>query len=82
MRGPNEVAEREPEGEIAESGPSETTSSGFGGLGVEGMVGIEDPVGTGCTPPGVGKRGEMSGDNGWKGGRAGFGKTAGDAEMV
>lgn len=82
MREPSEVAGREAEGEIAKSGPSATTSSGFGGLGLEGMVGMEDPVGTGSTPPGEGKRGEMSGDNGGRGDRAGFSKTAGDVEIV
>lgn len=81
MRDPSEVAGREePEGERAESGPRETTSSGFGGLGLEGMVGMEDPVGTGSTPPGEGKRGIMSGDNGGRGDGAGFSKNAGDVE--
>ena len=82
LREPREAAGREPKGENAESGPRETTSSGFGGLGLEGMVGMEDPVVTGSTPPGEGKRGEMSGDNGGRGGRAGFSKNAGDVKIV
>jgi hypothetical protein len=43
------------------------TSSGFGGLGLEGIVGISEPAGVGKAPPGEGKSGEISGDNTWKG---------------
>lgn len=42
-------------------------SSGFGGLGLEGMVGMSEPAGVGNAPPGEGNSGEMSGDNTWKG---------------
>lgn len=62
-------------------GPGATTSSGLGGLGLEGMVGI-DPAGARPLPPaGDGKRGVMSGDS--SGDEAGPpGSTAGAAEMV
>jgi len=56
-----------PRGEKAESGPGATTSSGLGGLGVEGMVGTDDTVGEGSTPPGEGNSGAMSGDSSWRG---------------
>ncbi|KAL4320711.1 hypothetical protein AHAS_Ahas04G0027200 [Arachis hypogaea] len=53
-------------GENAESGPGAIMSSGFGVLGVEGIVGISEPeAGVGNTPPpGEGKSGAISGDNG------------------
>lgn len=67
-----EEAWMRPNGENAESGPEATEpyslSSGFGGLGLEGMVGMDEPEGEGKSPPGEGKRGAMSGDsNSWKG---------------
>lgn len=72
-----------PNGERAESGPGATeaapSSSGFGGLGLEGMVGMSEPVGVGRTPPGEGKRGAMSGDTSWKGDRE---DGDGDGERV
>nr|DAD33461.1 TPA_asm: hypothetical protein HUJ06_012312 [Nelumbo nucifera] len=58
-------------------------SSGFGGLGFEGMVGRDDSAGEALAPPGVGNNGVMSGDK--TGGEAemgGFGKNAGAAEMA
>ncbi|KAL4289568.1 hypothetical protein GQ457_14G014060 [Hibiscus cannabinus] len=50
----------------AESGPGAMKSSGFGGLGVEGMVGMDVPV-VGTIPPGDGNKGATSGDSGRKG---------------
>ena len=67
FRGDAEEAGNAPRGEKAESGPGATTSSGLGGLGVEGMVGTDDTVGEGSTPPGEGNSGAMSGDSSWKG---------------
>lgn len=67
---------------MAESGPTMATSSGFGGLWFDGMVGMRDPVGEGNSPPGEGKRGVMSGDNSVYGGESGGpGNTAGAAEI-
>lgn len=52
----DEEACRNPDdGAKAGSGPTEETSSGFGGLGLEGIVGMVDP--------GEGKSGAISGDN-------------------
>lgn len=68
-------------GNAAESGPAAITSSGFGGLGLEGMVGMEEPV-VGTTPPGDGNKGAMSGDNSWKGARGGSDIDTGEAETV
>ncbi|KAI8561544.1 hypothetical protein RHMOL_Rhmol04G0348600 [Rhododendron molle] len=72
----------DPDGEMAESGPTVATSSGFGGLWFDGMVGMRDPVGEGNSPPGEGKRGVMSGDNSVYGeDTGGPGNTAGAAEI-
>ena len=71
FRGAAEEASNAPRGENAESGPDATTSSGLGGLGVDGMVGTDDTVGEGSTPPGEGSSGAMSGDSSWKGGIGG-----------
>ena len=67
----------------AESGPGAPKSSGFGGLGLEGMVGMDDPVGVGTAPPGEGKSGAMSGDNSWRvdRDRGGLFKNGGVAEI-
>ncbi|KAF3457299.1 hypothetical protein FNV43_RR01956 [Rhamnella rubrinervis] len=73
----------DPNGEKAEKGPGATKSSGFGGLRLEGMLGIEDPIGVGNTPPGEGKSGEMSGDSSWKVDGGGFEEgNAGEAEIL
>ena len=79
-----EEAGIDPDGANAESGPSKSNSSGFGGLGLEGMVGMDDPVEVGTLPPGEGKSGAMSGDISWKGGRDGgeFVKNDGVVEIV
>nr|DAD37925.1 TPA_asm: hypothetical protein HUJ06_008566 [Nelumbo nucifera] len=89
FRGPTELRELEDEagkewdGESPESGPNETISSGFGGLGLEGMVGRDDTVGEVFAPPGVGNNGSMSGDNAGEGAESGgFGKKAGAADMA
>ncbi|KAL3505794.1 hypothetical protein ACH5RR_031176 [Cinchona calisaya] len=70
-------AGKEPDGANAESGPTEETSSGFGGLGFEGIVGmVEDP--------GEGKRGAISGDNSVYGDNGGFAvcNVVGAAEIL
>lgn len=55
-------------GATAESRPR-GSSSGFGGLGLEGMVGMEEePREAGAAPPGEGRSGAMSGESSWKGG--------------
>ncbi|PSS33939.1 hypothetical protein CEY00_Acc04338 [Actinidia chinensis var. chinensis] len=72
----------DPDGETAKSGPNPDISSGFGGLGFEGMVGMEDPVGEGNLPPGEGKRGEISGESFVNGEERGFANSAGAAERV
>lgn len=59
-----------PNGENA--GPKAGKSSGFGGLGLEGMVETEEEVGVGTTPPGEGKSGVISGDSSWKEEGGGF----------
>jgi len=82
FRGAAEEASNAPRGENAESGPDATTSSGLGGLGVDGMVGTDDTVGEGSTPPGEGSSGAMSGDSSWKGGIGGeLVKNAGEVEI-
>ena len=47
-----EEAGNDPDGRKAESGPGAPNSSGFGGLGLEVMVAMDDPVGAGTAPPG------------------------------
>jgi len=49
---------------------------------VDGMVGTDDTVGEGSTPPGEGSSGAMSGDSSWKGGIGGdLVKNAGEVEI-
>lgn len=62
------------DGANAGSGPTEETSSGFGGLGLEGIVGMVDP--------GEGKSGATSGDNSVYGDNGGSGSTVGAAAIV
>ncbi|KAI3443166.1 uncharacterized protein J3R85_000061 [Psidium guajava] len=65
-------------GATAEPGPR-GASSGFGGLGVEGMVGTEeDPPEAGAAPPGEGRRGATSGESSWKGGTRGSDDRVGE----
>lgn len=73
-----ETACIDPNGENA--GPNAAKSSGFGGLGLEGMVETEEEVGVGTTPPGEGKSGVISGDNSWKEEGGGFVKSIGGEE--
>lgn len=65
-------------GAAAESRPR-GSSSGFGGLGLEGMVGMEEepPEEAGAAPPGEGRSGAMSGESSWKGGTSGSDDRAG-----
>lgn len=50
---------------------------------MEGIVGKDDIVGEGNTPPGEGRRGAISGDNSWKGDRGGeFTRDAGEVGIV
>ncbi|KAJ6729502.1 PROTEIN NETWORKED 3A-RELATED [Salix viminalis] len=58
-----EEAGKDPGGGIDDpAGPGAGTSSRFGGLGFEGMVGSDDSVGEGSPTPGVGNNGSISGD--------------------
>ncbi|KAK9137012.1 hypothetical protein Sjap_007606 [Stephania japonica] len=86
-----DIAWRDPDGASAEKGPGVSISSGFGGLGFEGMVGVGSPFGDCVELPvlGVGNRGFSSfgakfGDGEGRGGGFGFGfgRNAGAAEMV
>ncbi|KAF2567420.1 hypothetical protein F2Q70_00024200 [Brassica cretica] len=78
----------DPTGEVSSRG-SRATASGFGGLRLEGIVGMaEDSDGEGdiSLEPGVGNRGEISGDIA-SGGEAeklegASGKNEGAADMV
>lgn len=67
-------------------GPGASKSSGFGGPGLEGIVGSEDSVGEGAMvlPPGVGNNGVMSGDRLGADveGKGALGKNAGAADIV
>ncbi|KAJ6431239.1 hypothetical protein OIU84_018683 [Salix udensis] len=82
FRGDAEEAGNGPRGEKAEPGPGATTPSGSGGLGVEGMVGTEDTVGEGSTPPGEGNSGATSGGSSWTGdGEGGLARIAGEVEI-
>lgn len=73
-----------PDGGNAIPGPGATIASGFGGLGLDGIRGREDSLGESSEPPGVGKRGAISGDNagGEDNGAIGSGNNAGAAEIV
>lgn len=60
-----------------------TASSGFGGLGFEGMMGSDESDGASGSPPGDGNRGTISGDRaGDTDGEGASGSNAGAAEMV
>ncbi|KAG6748513.1 hypothetical protein POTOM_048439 [Populus tomentosa] len=89
FKGPDEVVETEeeagkdPEGEIENlAGPGATMSLGFGGLGLEGMVGRDDSVGEGAPAPGVGSKGSTSGDKVGGEDKGATGKNAGAADIV
>ncbi|PKI70524.1 uncharacterized protein LOC116188320 [Punica granatum] len=66
------------------TGPPATSLSGFGGLGLDGIMGSEDSEGVGASPLGEGRRGEMSGDNVGNGesGSGAAGRVAGAAGVV
>lgn len=66
---------KEPIGENAITGPGADMASGFGGLGLEGIVGNEDSVGESSEPPGEGNRGVMS----FSGELAGDGEAKGES---
>ncbi|KAK3004152.1 hypothetical protein RJ639_019048 [Escallonia herrerae] len=73
---------RDPDGAMTILGPGANMSSGFGGLGLEGMMGSEDSDGESPEPLGEGKRGVMSGERVGTGEDKGaFGKIAGAAEI-
>ena len=77
-----EESGKSPDGETAKPGPGAAMASGFGGLGLEGMVGSEDSAGESGTPAGEGNRGEMSGEREGEGEERGeLGRYAGEAEM-
>ncbi|KAF3663410.1 hypothetical protein FXO38_10651 [Capsicum annuum] len=65
-------------------GPGATIASGFGGLRLEGIVGIEESLGASSEPPGEGNRGVISGESAESGGEdvGGFGSNAGAAEIL
>lgn len=71
-------------GKVMPGPEAATMSSGFGGLGLEGMMGSEDSVGASPSPAGEGNRGLISGERVGEEGeeRGGFGSNAGAAEMV
>ncbi|KAK4441735.1 protein NETWORKED 3A [Sesamum alatum] len=74
-----------PDGGNAIPGPgAATTSSGLGGLGLEGITGTDDSVGESSEPAGEGKRGVISGESAGGGdeGEIGSGSNAGAAEIV
>ncbi|KAL3644824.1 hypothetical protein CASFOL_010004 [Castilleja foliolosa] len=75
-----------PDGPNVIAGPGANIASGFGGLGLDGIKGIEDSLGESPGPPGdVGKRGLISGDivgDGDDNGEIESGKIAGAAEIV
>ncbi|KAJ0052821.1 hypothetical protein Pint_01064 [Pistacia integerrima] len=75
---------KDPNGDKANSGPGAIITSGFGGLGLEGIVGRDDSVGEGAIPLGVGNKGVMSGDKvGVEAmGIGALGKNAGAADIV
>ncbi|KAL3572448.1 hypothetical protein D5086_026352 [Populus alba] len=78
-----EEAGKDPDGEIENlAGPGATMSLGFGGLGLEGMVGRDDSVGEGAPAPGVGSKGSISGDEVGGEDKGATGKNAGAADIV
>lgn len=67
---------------MARTGPGAPIASGFGGLGLEGIVGNEDSLGESSAPPGEGNRGLMSGDKAGGEAKGAPGSNAGAAEIV
>ncbi|CAL5427939.1 unnamed protein product [Camellia sinensis] len=70
---------KDTDGNLSMVGSGASVWSGLGGLGLEGMVGIEDSEGEGAAAAGEGKSGVMSGD---KVGENEVGRNEGAAEMV
>ncbi|KAL4384285.1 hypothetical protein GQ457_15G022220 [Hibiscus cannabinus] len=56
--------------------------SGFGGLGLDGIVGTDESVGEGATPLGVGNKGSTSGGKLGEEASGALGKNAGAADIV
>ncbi|OIV91299.1 hypothetical protein TanjilG_01830 [Lupinus angustifolius] len=69
------------DGGKADTDPGLPKTSMLGGLGLEGIVGNEDSDGEKTSPPGVGKRGSISGESVGEA-RGAFDNTVGAAEMV
>lgn len=68
-----------------ETGPPEASPSGFGGLGLEGIMGSEESAeGVAAPPLGEGRRGVMSGENAGDGecGSGASGRVAGAVGVV
>lgn len=63
-------------------GPGASISSGFGGLGLDGIIGSMDASGAAASLPGDGSSGVMSGDSAGEGERGEDGRSDGAAEMV
>lgn len=80
--GCEEESGNDPNGESANTGPGAPIASGFGGLGLEGIVGNEESLGESTEPPGEGNRGVMSGDNAGGEANGESGNNAGAAEIV
>ncbi|KAF2298577.1 hypothetical protein GH714_024177 [Hevea brasiliensis] len=78
-----EEASKDPDGDIANTGPGAgSIRSGFGGLGLEGMVGSDDSAGEGTPAPVVGNTGSISGDKLGGEDKGASGNNAGAADMV
>lgn len=78
MRENAEESGKRADGGSAEAGPGAAMASGFGGLGLEGMVGSVESAGE----SGEGKSGEMSGEREGEGDETGeLGRYEGEAEM-
>ncbi|XAR58484.1 hypothetical protein NMG60_11013890 [Bertholletia excelsa] len=72
----------DPGGELANIGSGATISSGFGGLGLAGIVGGKEDS-EGAATAGVGKSGVTSGGKAGDGDEeGGYGRSAGPAEIV
>lgn len=70
------------DGESAKPGAGATMLSRFGGLGHEGIVGINESVGEGATPFGVGNKGSIAGGKLGEEARGALGRNAGAADIV
>lgn len=79
-------AGKDPDGGNAKSGPGAAITSGFGGLGLDGIVGSDDWVGERGTRRGEGNNGVISGDRVGEDDDRGLsgapGNNAGAADMV